>query len=707
MAQEQSNKWYYSIKTKLISYMLLISLVPIIGIAVLVYFNMSGTSDTVSSSVNESHEQLKEALLKGSASMEQSSKLYMLSMSELMLLHLSDYLNERVQDMNNWAVDERVIEALGNGGIQEASEFIKRNVEHSAGINTASICDLEGNTIIKTSASTSPIQYYKEWWETASGGEMYVGNSVHSEEPDGFTVQVGIPITNPESEELIGAFEATLLINPEQVAEIWGDRIPGSSVLLIGRNYGLIADSSDPERTSQGYPDWSEAELAAIEEMKEGNKNSGYVMEGDEVVAFSRWTAEEKAAEHFNIPETPDPGWAIMMRMPASVAFAPFEAIDTESILAGMEELEEEVDSDTRGVLIYLMMTLALVALLAFLLALWLSRGLTRPILKLHRGVVEIMQGNTQHRVGSEANDEIGQLSRAFDKMTDAANRDQAQLKSYSRTLEKMVENRTNYLQKEIAERERAEEQLRAAHEQLQEAHEELKSSQEQLLQSSKLAAVGQLVSGVAHEVNNPLMAILGNSEMLLKKSGDERIRKHLKRVYEETNRAIAIVRNLLSFARKQEVEKVPVSVNDCLESVINLRSYEMSMDNIDIETDIAPDLPEAMADFQQLQQVFLNLLINAEQAIKGIRDSGKVFIRTERAGNKKIRITVADDGPGIPKEIQARIFEPFFTTKDVGKGTGLGLSICYGIITDHGGKITVASEEAKGTTFIIELPVA
>ncbi len=707
MADEKPTNWYQSIKTKIISYMLLVSLVPIIGIAVLVYINMSGTSDTVSASVNESHEQLKEGLDKGRESMEQTSNLNMLSMSELMLSNLSNYLTERLQDMNNWANDERVIDALKNGGSREASDFIERNVARSTGIDSASICDLEGNTIIKTSSLISPIQHYKEWWQTAINGKLYVGNSVHSPELNGFTVQVGIPVTDPESNDLIGAFEATLLIDPRQVADAWGNRIPGSSVLLLSRNYGLIADSSDHARPLQGYPDWSEAELAAIAEMKEGNKDSGYVIKGDEVVVFSRWIADEKATEYFNVPEAPDPGWLIMMRMPASVAFAPFETIDEENVLASIEKLEKDVDNDTTGVLIYLMLILAMVTLAVFLLALWFSRGLTRPIMRLHHGVVEVIGGNLNHRVGSEASDEVGQLSRAFDKMTDTVNRTQAELKNYSKTLEKMVESRTKYLEDEVAERERAEEKLRTAHAQLQEAHDELKSSQEQLLQSSKLAAVGQLVSGVAHEVNNPLMAILGNSEMLLKKNEDERNQKRLQRIHDETNRAITIVRNLLSFARKQETEKVPVSVNESIENVINLRAYEMSLDNIKIETDIASDLPEVMADSQQLQQVFLNLLINAEQAIKEIRDNGKVIIRAERAGKKKIRITFADDGPGIPEGIQGRIFEPFFTTKDVGKGTGLGLSICYGIIEDHGGRITVESTEGQGATFIIELPVA
>ncbi len=259
---------------------------------------------------------------------------------------------------------------------------------------------------------------------------------------------------------------------------------------------------------------------------------------------------------------------------------------------------------------------------------------------------------------------------------------------------------------RDISKRKKAERKLQKTLTQLQKADEQLKASEEQLIQSAKMAAVGQLVSGVAHELNNPLMAISGYTEIMLKKTDDESLKKRLQRVYDETNRAIAIVRNLLSFARKQDSNKLPVSVNEIIESTIRLRAYEMSLDNIEIETNLAPGLPYIKADFQQLQQVILNMLINAEQAIKEAGDSGKVSISTEQAG-EKIRIIFGDDGPGIPEEIQDRIFEPFFTTKGVGEGTGLGLSICYGIIKDHKGKITVSSHEGEGTTFLIELPVA
>ncbi|NQT74037.1 MAG: PAS domain S-box protein [Chloroflexi bacterium] len=253
---------------------------------------------------------------------------------------------------------------------------------------------------------------------------------------------------------------------------------------------------------------------------------------------------------------------------------------------------------------------------------------------------------------------------------------------------------------------------ITASHTQLQQAlqaleltHEELKKSQEQLLQSEKLAAIGQLVSGVAHELNNPLMAIYVCTELMLRYVQDETTKRDLHNLHADTERAIAIVRNLLSFARKQEPERKPISVNECIQSVLSLRMYELRLDNIEVVEELDPSLPRTMADYQQLQQVFLNLLINSEQAMKDAHDGGQVVIRTEKTIDS-LHITFADNGPGIPQYTLSRIFEPFFTTKEVGEGTGLGLSICYGIIKEHGGKIRAHGNENGGTTFAIELPI-
>ncbi len=243
------------------------------------------------------------------------------------------------------------------------------------------------------------------------------------------------------------------------------------------------------------------------------------------------------------------------------------------------------------------------------------------------------------------------------------------------------------------------------AEDEIHEAMEQLKSSQEQLLQSAKLAAIGELISGISHELKNPLATISMAAEILDRKIDDEKSKKHVQIVSNHVQRAVSIVDNLLSFARKHEPNRSYVSVNNAIQSTIELLSYELMRDNIEVVTELDSNIPNTMVDFNQMQHVFLNLIGNAGQAMHEAHGKGKLSIRTQES-KETIQITIADDGPGIPEEIKDRIFEPFFTTKDVGKGTGLGLSICYGIIDQHGGTIQVKSKEGEGSTFTVELPI-
>lgn len=235
----------------------------------------------------------------------------------------------------------------------------------------------------------------------------------------------------------------------------------------------------------------------------------------------------------------------------------------------------------------------------------------------------------------------------------------------------------------------------------------ESKKMQEQLIMQDRLASIGQLVSGVAHELNNPLSSIIGFTELLsMRKDLPEDAKEDLKLINSESQRAIEIVRNLLIFARKQPTEKKPVAINSVIEKVLELSAHEQRVSNIKVITDFTSDLPEVLAAASQLQQVFINIIINAEQAMFTANGRGTLTITTEQSGDI-VRISFTDDGPGIAPEHLGQLFDPFFTTKEAGKGTGLGLSICYGIVTDHGGKIYAESELGRGATFVIELPVS
>jgi signal transduction histidine kinase len=231
------------------------------------------------------------------------------------------------------------------------------------------------------------------------------------------------------------------------------------------------------------------------------------------------------------------------------------------------------------------------------------------------------------------------------------------------------------------------------------------KRIQEQLIAQDRLASVGKLTSGIAHELNNPLSTVIGFSELLLKKNLSADVRSDLNIIYSEAGRAAAIVENLLTFARQRPEAKEPCDINGIIKKTLPLRSYEQDKNNIHTIVHLAEDLPEVMGTDTQLQQLFLNIITNAEYFMIQAHKGGTLTITTQRSNNH-VRVSFTDDGPGIPPENMQYLFTPFFTTKEVGKGTGLGLSICHGIVTDHGGKIWAESKLNEGATFIVELPI-
>jgi two-component system, NtrC family, sensor kinase len=294
-------------------------------------------------------------------------------------------------------------------------------------------------------------------------------------------------------------------------------------------------------------------------------------------------------------------------------------------------------------------------------------RRITRPLVELRDSAEAVGRGDFSHRIVRISNDECGDLAEEFNRMTAS-------------------------LQSSRAELERAMQQVR--------------TTQEQLIQSEKLSAVGQFVAGVAHELNNPLTAVVGFAELLQATNTDEKAKTHLDRIAKSAHRCHKIVHSLLSFARQHPPERKPGNLQAAIEEVLEIMAYEFRTSDVTIVRDFAPDLPPIMADLHQLQQVFVNILSNARQAMEGVQREGRITIRTRHTG-KSVTVEIQDNGPGIKPEHLARIFDPFFTTKPVGKGTGLGLSLCYGIVQEHGGTITARSEPGQGATFAIELPVA
>jgi two-component system NtrC family sensor kinase len=294
-------------------------------------------------------------------------------------------------------------------------------------------------------------------------------------------------------------------------------------------------------------------------------------------------------------------------------------------------------------------------------------RRITHPLVELRDSAEAVGRGDFSRKIEQFSNDECGELAEAFNRMTD---------------------------------------NLQTSRAELEKAMQQVRMTQEQLIQSEKLSAVGQFVAGVAHELNNPLTAVVGFSELLQSMPIDDKTRSHLDRIAKSAHRCHKIVHSLLSFARQDSPERRAVNLHTVVDEVLEIMAYDLRTSDVTIAREFAPKLPPIMADPHQLQQVFVNILSNARQAMEPFQRKGRITIRTREVGPSVV-IEFEDNGPGIRSEHLARIFDPFFTTKPVGKGTGLGLSLCYGIIQEHGGIITARSGLGQGATFAIELPVA
>lgn len=306
------------------------------------------------------------------------------------------------------------------------------------------------------------------------------------------------------------------------------------------------------------------------------------------------------------------------------------------------------------GVALMLLLAAAVVSLI------WSAR-ITRSLSRLSEAARRIGSGDFSQRVNVRSADEMGDLADSF-----------------------------NHMGQELDSRERA-----------------LREAQAQLIQSEKMAAFGQLGAGIAHEVKNPLAGILGMVQLSARAvPADHPIAENLIVMERETKRCASIIDNLLRFARQERSIDGRARLAKVVGDTVALMQHQMGLHGIQIEVGVDPELPDVAASANQLQQVLMNLMLNAQQAMEA-RGHGRVSIAASLESDGQVALSVSDDGPGIPKDIQTRIFEPFYTTKPAGKGTGLGLSVSFGIIRDQGGQILVRSEVGEGTTFIIRLPVA
>ncbi len=306
-----------------------------------------------------------------------------------------------------------------------------------------------------------------------------------------------------------------------------------------------------------------------------------------------------------------------------------------------------------------------------------ITRSITRPLSEMVELTQSIGMGDLNREVKVNSADEIGHLGRSFNEMVARLKKMRLELEEWGNLLEKKVKERT----------------------------EELAVMQNTLMQSQRLASLGKMAAGIAHEINNPLGGILVLSSLALEDmKKDDPHRENLQEVIKQTMRCRDIVKGLLQFSRQEEGKMEYVHVNDILNNTLSLIEKQALFHNVEVIKLLSNDLPHVLGDGSQLQQVFMNIILNAVQAMKEI---GTLTINTlYDQKNDMVVIEISDTGVGIPETLIDRIFDPFFTTKEVGEGTGLGLAIAYGIVTKHHGRMAVKSKEKQGTTFTIKIPV-
>jgi len=314
--------------------------------------------------------------------------------------------------------------------------------------------------------------------------------------------------------------------------------------------------------------------------------------------------------------------------------------------------------------------------LLIVLMSIFLAKRFSTPLKILEEVSRKIADGNYRYEINAKGPLEIEHLATSIDHMARQLEAEKRELEEWGGTLERKVAERT----------------------------EEMKKIHSQLFRSEKLASLGKLAAGVAHEINNPLTGILTNSSLLLEDlAQDDPHREDVEVMVNETVRCREIVKRLLDFAKQSKPQKRTANINSLLETIILLVRNQASFRNITIEKRLCEGLPDVLVDPDQIQQVFVNIILNAAEAMtKG----GTLLIQSASGdGGRSIVVSISDTGPGIDETIRERIFDPFYTTKE--HGTGLGLAISYGIVEQHGGKISVESTLGKGSTFVIQLPVS
>jgi signal transduction histidine kinase len=536
---------------------------------------------------------------------------------------------------------------LQNDAINIVSLF-DENGEPPRGISSKFITDLRGYDERFKNHNEMTLDEVEEYirripFEKAKAQGAAIGEVYVSQRKRMAVLPVAVAVHGPGQARWVLSIELSLdQVQDTIAAQSWGS--PAGAFLFDARGR-LIAHRD----LSRALTRESVEDLGIVQRALKGSAAFG--------VERFRDGKEEMLGAYARLPSL---GWGVVLFHPMSDALVSVQAMRNQTLF-------------------WIGASMALAAVVGFLFA----RGISRPVNLLAEGARRIAMGDFEHRINVSARDEIGLLSEAFNYMGTELQSSLQKIETQNRELERWNQE----LQQRVDERTR-----------------ELKEAQDQLLMSQKLAAVGELGAGVAHEMNNPLAGVLGLTQLLLMKvPATDPTHGSLKAIEKEALRMREIVRSLLRFSQAQEGTSFgPVSLATIADESLAMLERQLMEQEVEVVRDYADDVPRISGDSAQLQQCVLHILNNAKTAMPS---GGRLTLKTDHLDRKVARLRITDTGRGIPKENLEKIFEPFFTTKDEWSGKGLGLSVAYRTVLDHKGKITVDSEVGKGTTFALSFP--
>lgn len=516
--------------------------------------------------------------------------------------------------------------------------------------------DTKGRVITSTTYNYRGEWRSKKWFLEAIKGNVYVSDAHVILDPYKVVLVIAVPLIDEN-----GKIHAVLVgqLNMERLWEIVDS-------ITIG-NTGFVTIMND----QQYYVAHPNKEMLFRQAPFDPEKKSGAIDSSDSNSEMLFYSTEK----YTSTVEYESPKWRIVVVQ------------EKRDALSNLSKLRNNV--------IYIL-TISL--FLIILMSIFVSKRIVKPVQMLIQGMYRVPGGDLSYKtsVSVKSRDEIGLLGEAFNDMLMRLNKAHQELQRKTEELHEAF-NKISLLNVTLEKR-------------VEERTKELRKKQHQLVQAGKLAAIGQLGAGVAHELNNPIAGILGYTQLMLDILSKENLKieevytfkKYLHHIENGSRRCKEIIQNLLQFARKSPEDFVSVNVNNVVADTLSLIERQLLVNNIEVIKNLAPEIKQVEGNCGQLQQVFTNIIINAQQAMP---EGGRLFIST-RNENGNVSIEFKDTGCGIPEEYKDRIFEPFFTTKMNWKGTGLGLSICYDIIKSHNGRIVVDSQLGKGSVFTIILPV-